>query len=790
MACDIKILFSGKKNKPLIFEKFVEFSESPLMEFAKALANDQEKVQMIIQNMENIYPSASDNLQFQNNVGNMSIRGLINTIPVSGGWPDISELEKVMNIDNLNIIFTEDRNGVGGIYGFYKTKIGNKDITYLRISKNQIGQFKNWLLSRLLAERLKTEKEVEYSEEFDAIMKHYKIDASELIKGYLDPSNNIKRIDYSSSIKYKNIDLDIESVIQDEIYRLQGLMQKRVFKTEFFNALANKLTNKGNFVYTISLNYFYQKLKELHKDKSEEIDKILNNKKLNELTKIDKILQFLKDLDPEFGYIKVSSVDVNNDILTLNHVYQTINSQYGLTYKEVQQEYTFIDEHKGWDIYERDNRFYIAKGPLSENSSIQPYKSKDDAILAINNKVNYESLLEEGLIRLKTNKEGLQFARLIPKYKVNQGQESKRKAGDFVKSLDIELDTSQTFTPDIAGLLNGTYNDFVNFINNNQQFVEYKDQILQTVNTAEKAVAFLYLTNKNKNYKEALDKISNAKYKYYYIVSYNKSEYSGKFVEVNTEDIRNIREYTDDTKNLLRTWDLPKAQLMQSLVNSIKNKLVGTGFTVSLMTQEEIKDQYGDEQAKAHGFVSGNKIIINVTTGDLSTPLHEYAHVFLGIIKATDFDKYNELVNTVLLNYDRGKAESDRRVEKLRKKYKRIYGNTISQMDIDEEVFADLYAGFILNGKTNDFFKFADVRNEITEKSRTIWDMISAQDKRIQLSDIWNYPISTLVNINSDMIVEELQNQSTFTDKFKTYRQAARWIGKRINDKEIKEVCQ
>ena len=62
------------------------------------------------------------------------------------------------------------------------------------------------------------------------------------------------------------------------------------------------------------------------------------------------------------------------------------------------------------------------------------------------------------------------------------------------------------------------------------------------------------------------------------------------------------------------------------------------------MTQGEIKSKYGDRRALANGFVTGNSIIINTTISDISTPIHEYIHVFLGMVKALNFDKYREIV--------------------------------------------------------------------------------------------------------------------------------------------------
>ena len=780
MACDIRVLFSGNKD-PLILTDFVDFSESPIMEFAKALAQDPEKRELIKQNIDRLYATDTDDFQYKNTVGNISIKNLISTFPVPGGWPSIDKLREIMDVDNFNIIYTEGGEAFGPVQGFYRVKIGKESVRYLRISRKDLGHFRNWLNARLLAEETKN-KEREYSPEFNFLLQEYKLSAYDLLIKYLNGDLEYK------PIKYNGKNIDTESIIQDEIFKIQGKVQKRIFKTEFFNALGKKLRNIGDFKYSVPLDVFYQKLDELNTDKKEEIQKVITNKKLSEIKKIQNILDLLKEFDPEFTYLTVESVDKGKNTIILSTPYQTIDSKYGLSYKQVQEQHTYIDEHKGYDIYEREGRYYIVKGPITQELNLRPYKSVDDAILAIDEKIKYEKLSDAGLVNLKNNKEGLQFVTFKARGQVTAQEKNKSmyRAGQIIKSLDLEL-PAETLTSEIRGVINGTYNDFVNYINSNSEYDEVREQILEKIDTAEKAVAFFYLSNKEKNYLEAIEKISNAEYKYYYITdSYG---FKGRVVEISTDQIRNIKDYEDETitEKHLKSWDLPKAKVMQSLVNSIRSRLVGTGFTVELMTQKEIKDKYGDESAKSHGFVSGNTIVINSTTADLSTPLHEYAHIFLGILKATNFDKYREMVDTILTNFDRGKSPEDRKVDKKRAYYKTVYKD-MSDIDIDEEVFADLFAGYILNGKTEEFFKFSKEVGEVTEESRLIWDMISSDDKRIQFADIWNYPISTLVSVNSDMIIE-LQDQSNFLDKFRTYRQAARWIGDKISKGEIREDC-
>lgn len=238
MACDVIINFSGNKDKPLVLEQFVSFSESPLMELAKALYNDSDSVESIIDNMKKIYATDSDRLQSKNNIGNISIRQLINSIPVSQGWPDISEVEEALgNIDDYNIVYTEDNEG-GGFpdSGFFIKTVGKEKVKFLKISRNNLGKFRNWLLSKILASKI--DNDTEFSKDFNQLLEHYGITGKELISSYLDGK------DYSQAITIKDKKIDVESIISDEIYRLQGLIQKRIYKNEFFNSISRKIIKK------------------------------------------------------------------------------------------------------------------------------------------------------------------------------------------------------------------------------------------------------------------------------------------------------------------------------------------------------------------------------------------------------------------------------------------------------------------------------------------------------------------------------------------------------------------
>ena len=112
----------------------------------------------------------------------------------------------------------------------------------------------------------------------------------------------------------------------------------------------------------------------------------------------------------------------------------------------------------------------------------------------------------------------------------------------------------------------------------------------------------------------------------------------------------------------------------------------------------------------------------------------------------------------------------------------------MSDSDIDEEVFADLFAGYILNSKYKQFVDLSIVRHDVTKEGGTIWDMIGNDKSIVSLGQIWDYPLSSLTSLNSDFIID-LGEDDSVQSRFKVFRQATNWIQQQITDKKIIENC-
>ena len=156
--------------------------------------------------------------------------------------------------------------------GFYRLQVGSKNESrILKVNRGNLNKFRNWLLTnKLLTESLNPE----FSDEFKYIVEVYKIKGKELIKQYINGER-----DFSNEfVTINGKKLDVESIIQDQVYKLQTQTQKRIFNNELFNAIIGKVNEiKGqSFRYSLSLQVFYNKVSNLLKDDSD-IKSILNN---------------------------------------------------------------------------------------------------------------------------------------------------------------------------------------------------------------------------------------------------------------------------------------------------------------------------------------------------------------------------------------------------------------------------------------------------------------------------------------------------------------------------------
>lgn len=237
------------------------------------------------------------------------------------------------------------------------------------------------------------------------------------------------------------------------------------------------------------------------------------------------------------------------------------------------------------------------------------------------------------------------------------------------------------------------------------------DLILEKIDSIDKCKAFLdrFSTFKNKpieDIKGIINTISKAKYKYFQVIQkrygneYYLIEIDTKKLEKGTKRIYGLEDstYKEGAKVKVPTT---KRDFLDQLVSSIAKKLKGTGYKIELKTAAEIKAMEDIEDAdllelrsQQKGFLTGNTIIINSTYADVTTPIHEFVHVFLGILKANNFETYTKLMQTFANSY----RNLDSTIDFY--KSKKVYKN-LPYIDLLEEIFADHFSFSVINGGMN-----------------------------------------------------------------------------------------
>lgn len=112
------------------------------------------------------------------------------------------------------------------------------------------------------------------------------------------------------------------------------------------------------------------------------------------------------------------------------------------------------------------------------------------------------------------------------------------------------------------------------------------------------------------------------------------------------------------------------------------------GIKFNRITTDELKhDNYKDlirNVYGVHAFILNGEIYINTDNATLDAPIHELSHLLLGCLRQTKPILYSQLVNSV---------ESLPNYKELLSKYPNR-----TRMDVNEEIFVDLFAKHYVNG--------------------------------------------------------------------------------------------
>lgn len=435
-------------------------------------------------------------------------------------------------------------------------------------------------------------------------------------------------------------------------------------------------------------------------------DNIFGNIPIDEKdTLVDVLFKYLTSLDNSF-YFKV--VDVSPDTIEIQEQKRTITEEFSIAYN--QQFWESMEPYNGFYIYSYNKEgktvYYYSKDMVSDRTRITTYNSKEEIKSAIDKRRGNERLNTPRVMfnhrAINTTTDG-QVAK-APKYiDTLTGYTGILTSKTIVTIPDIHVDTSKKFKNrrEERLITSKTYSDFVDYINSLEIDGTTKTIIKTNINTAYKAALYLYYINQtldtDKRDKDiegklgyAANKIGEAGLISYYIStgwSTSKNSNTYKVVPVDADEIKNIK----DSKK-------PIITPLERELNNLASNLKKLGVEVNLKNSEDIKKmRLNIDTTTTKAFIYNGEIYVNTTIATSQDLMHEYTHIFLGILKTNP--KTRERYEQLLYSYYENMTDYERK--QIEATYKGL-----SKLDQIEEAFANKFAQYILgNARENTLFK-------------------------------------------------------------------------------------
>ena len=362
------------------------------------------------------------------------------------------------------------------------------------------------------------------------------------------------------------------------------------------------------------------------------------------------------------------------------------------------------------------------------------------------------------------------------------------------------LAKANTNIKDFIKQLNNIFSD--NLFTNPDQI----DEILPLIQDKDSALAFINLiSNLQYSYdlegemqSEVINKLKNITYTYYEVIEQIGGKNSRSCVVMPVKPDAITRKLKTKTQISEGKYDsINKRQFINNLSEWIGKLVEGSGFEVKILTEDEINNQFkGMNYQYASGFVSGNYIIINSSRSNLTTPLHEYIHIFFGIFKALNPQKFYEFLDNIVENNSTKKGIKYQ-LDNL-SKMPRYRG--MAYYDLVEEAFAEVYVDKIIRNNKKVFgeeFKLS-IEPDLKQKFKDIFDNID-KTKNLNLEEILKLPLfklTDLISVLKDSAIEEEEEKERekiikeINEKAKKRRIKTNIIKDKIQNHEIIENCK
>lgn len=542
-----------------------------------------------------------------------------------------------------------------------------------------------------------------------------------------------------------------------------------VRKINFSDTTANEFyqrTKKDGNSWKINKKEFFEQvllydeeIKKVIPDTFKKFEEFLSSEELpenfiklfgNNDNKLESIINYIVAKEPwlNFSYVKTYGKDI-----VLVDQFPSIQKVYGVGFDTIRK--MAYQKYKGWYVFSEtrgDEVFYYpSQFFLNEGTRTLQYKSLEEA----QNHIDQQILKQPLKLFNFTSIDG---GRMVLNKKLS--------VGTFLEVIDYPLNANTYVKIDSERELleNGTMSDFYTYI---QKF-DSTGEIAENIQNPQEAVVFLKKKNEgNFDLVKIAKEIHQASFKNYYVEnSYNSKSGVSYNVLLPAKDVT-IDQYKENTK-------APIISLFNAISEMFGSKF---GISVEILTNDEIKEKYNVENAKA--FILNDKIILNSTLASSSDLFHEYAHLVLGYLKQRNPKIYQDLLQAVwskMYSGDRNNIVRDYR--------------HLPRMSKLEEGFVYAFGKYITDNLLNKDLQSIFKQNESFIKSgvKSIFDGEDDFDK-IFKGDIntvfrrFNLEIGYLLNSDNDFL------SFVKSDDFYLQRKKVNWLEKQIEQEKIKEIC-
>ena len=654
-------------------------------------------------------------------------------------------------------------------------------------------------------------------ENYEKLTKSTPKNAVSLLYDYLDDSMKYFGLSYKDGNKTKSVTTELDNIINT-------LLGKTVREYTYNDVFANEVSGRAKYssrtgLSAVTKHDFIEALNIKLADLNEKINSMPSygeegemKKQLTALRNIisgflkkqsksgkdwNNIINMLIDqTDDEFSY---SLQEMDDTYIYLRNVPMLLEDRYDdFTYKSIEVMKP-VETYKGHTIYidPTGEKYYFSRHILTTKSYGRAYKTVDECKSRIdssifNNPINQQSLIE---FKYKTNDAVWLPNRFIPGQVIKVLYNPKWDFSAYQQLNEFEQNLIYDTGIKNRNNLRAFYRYVTGITDFNTEVI--MSSLEKYIDTAEKAACFIYELNQelgttrgkiiHQQFNNILNTIKEATYKYYVVEDVNgpykggqkrgfkqyrkntvdsvleKGTYKTIVTEVQPAELMNqIVQYDASSGRLM-----PTIRLLRDLSEKIKDKL---GINIHIETQSTLEDlfkEWNEEMpSQVNGFIKNGEIYINSSVASTDTLLHEFTHIMLGILKAKNFDNYYELINLVG-NHEGAKYK--------KKQLRNLYPNR-AESDINEEVFADLFAESMMGKDLGEFLNgtMKDARKAVDNKMGSVFS------KERLSEDFYNGKLQDIFQQFGYDLGEVIKQGNGLEISTSNYREASNWIESQI----------